>query len=84
MKTIEIKNTSIKNDSLKNPEVNIEEKPFVDYADFIKVCVNHIIKGGFSTDQIRKRARILEALEKQKDGKIILIPCIKEKAFGKE
>ena len=67
MKEIENKITSIKNSG-----ENKEEKPFVEYSDFIKGCVNNIGKSGFSSDDIRKRARILDALDNQKDGKILL------------
>ena len=72
MKEIEIKKTSIKSNIIKDAGDTMKKKEYVDYADFIKVCVNHIVKGGFSTDEIRKRSRILEALDAEKDGKIIL------------
>lgn len=85
MQEIEIKKTSIKNtgeDKL--------ERPFIDYDHFIKACVNYSSKNGFSTDEIRKRTRILEALENQKDGKIniedadivTLKACIKVMQWG--
>jgi len=67
MKEIENKKTSIKNSG-----ADMKEKPFVEYADFIKASINSVVKGGFSIDDIRKRTRILDAVENQKEGKIIL------------
>ena len=85
MKEIEIKKTSI-----KNTGKDIKEREHLDYSDFIEACVNHIVKGGFSTSDIRKRSRILDALAAQKDGKInledadivTLKDCIKTMQWG--
>jgi len=85
MKEIEIKKTSV-----KNTKKGMDTREFLDYSDFIKACVNHLPKNGFSTDDVRKRTRIIEALEAQKDGKInledadliILKDCIKTMQWG--
>jgi len=67
MKEIENKITTVKNSG-----EDMKEKPFIDYSIFIKACVNHPSKNGFTTDEVRKRSRILDAVDKEKDGKILL------------
>lgn len=64
MKLIENKKTSI----LKSET----DKSCLDYRELIKSCLDMTPQGGFSFEDLTKRARIDAALKKSKNGKIEL------------
>ncbi len=51
--------------TLENKKVNIEFEKGVQatYADLSKACLNNTPQGGFSSEQVVRRIRMLEALD---------------------
>ena len=62
MKIIEAKKTKIRG----------QDEEMLTYIDLVRVCVNAVKQGGFTVDEMRKRQRILDAVDKEKDGKMSL------------
>ncbi len=58
--------------TLKNKitEIKKNEKEKLSYFDLMKVCAEQAPKEGLKIQQINKRIRIINALEKEKEGKV--------------
>ncbi|OGC68305.1 hypothetical protein A2415_04450 [candidate division WWE3 bacterium RIFOXYC1_FULL_39_7] len=52
---------------LKKTEIK-KEDGFISYADFARTALNNTPQSGFSIDEMRKRMRILDILDKEKLG----------------
>lgn len=66
-----------------------EENKFILYSDLCKICINKTPEGGFTIEEMSKRLRIMEVLNKKKDKIIledfdfeILKACIKNIKWG--
>lgn len=64
MKIVENKKTSITGDGSGGKRIEFK------YSDFFKLCINNPGDKGFTIVEMKQRLKVLEAIEKEKSGKI--------------
>lgn len=87
MKTLELKETKIP--KIKVGEKQEESNEMLNYGDFIKTALNIVPEKGFTPEEMKKRFRILDALEKDsktlelEDADVVTLKdCIKAMQWG--